>query len=106
MERKLRQCPCCKEWFNTTFAVMINHYKAKHEFAINKAFAIAELVTKRAWHDAKSRFTPFPECMQHYVAARVIENQISMVASAMPPDQMDQPEKFLVSVQTAFGISN
>lgn len=105
MERKLRQCPYCKEWFNTTLACMIDHYKEKHESAVNKAFAIAELVTKQAWHDAKSKFTPFPECMQHYVSARVIENQISRVISSTPPDKTNHREKFFVGAQTALGTS-
>jgi hypothetical protein len=86
MKRKLCQCPVCKEWFNTTSAVMSQHYRTKHEFALNKAFAIAELVMTMAMHDAKSKITPFPESMQHYVAARMTEHQISLVQSAASPD--------------------
>ena len=96
METKLRQCPVCREWFNTTSPVMIEHYKLKHKFATDKAFAIADLVFKAAWHDAISHVTPFPECMQHYTAARVAENQMVGVQRETDPAMRGTINAFIV----------
>lgn len=96
METKLRQCPVCKEWFNATASVMIEHYKLKHKFITEKTFAIAELVFKSAWHDAQSRVTMFPECMQHYVAARQAESQIFSVQCATDPAKDSAADAFMV----------
>ena len=29
-QRNLHECPVCKEWFNTTGAIMIEHYRTVH----------------------------------------------------------------------------
>lgn len=81
MDRRLRRCPICKEWFNTTSVVMTDHYNLKHRFALEKALFIAELIIELAIFDAKSRFMPFPESMHNYLAARMTEHQIARVQS-------------------------
>jgi len=80
-ERKLCQCPCCKEWFNTTQSVMLKHYKLKHEFITNKTFAIAELIVKRELFLLKAKFVPFPESLTLVMVAASADAQLQMVIS-------------------------
>ena len=96
MKTKLRQCPVCKEWFNTTTAMMSEHYNVNHEFIFRKTFAIAELTLKKTWHDVMAKNTEFPECMQHYVAARVAESQIFRVQCATDPAKDSAANAFMV----------
>lgn len=84
MQTKLRQCSCCKEWFNTTFEIMIEHYKLKHEFQINKAFAIAETVVKINILQMKAKLAPFPENIQLSTAALMAQAHLETIIAASP----------------------
>jgi len=44
MQRKLYKCPYCKEWFNTTTEIMIEHILAKHREEIHPV-RLAQLVS-------------------------------------------------------------
>ena len=82
MERQLRQCPCCKEWFNTTSAIMIDHYKIKHEFVTNKAFEVARLAALVPLLAERAKSEPFPKSMMTAIEAHMVQFQIMQVASA------------------------
>lgn len=83
-ERKLRQCPRCKEWFNTTSVIMHKHYKLKHEFETNKAFAIAELVIKINMLKTQAKFVPFPESAVLTHDAFACMTHLNLIISATP----------------------
>lgn len=78
-ERKLRKCEICGEWFNTTQGIMLEHYKLKHKFKVDKAFAIAELIMKRHLFLVKAKAAPFPESMTLTMNAIQCETQLSIV---------------------------
>ena len=84
MERKLSQCACCKEWFNTTSFIMTQHYKLKHEFYANKVIAIAELTLKKEICKFKLHFAEFPENFSLYVQTQLIDEQINRIVCATP----------------------
>lgn len=84
--RKLIKCPVCNEWFNTTPAVMIEHYKLKHEFIVNKSFAIAELIVKRELFLAKAKVAGFPENLNLIMSAYLADNQLQRVMSTRNPN--------------------
>lgn len=84
MKRNLHRCPICREWFNTTSAVMIDHYRTKHEFAHDKAARIAELVVTRATLRMRAGMSPFPLSMQYETAAVMAQVQIDAVMAAQP----------------------
>lgn len=79
MERKLRKCPVCGEWFNTTAEIMVKHFQEYHERAIMKATVIAELAVKRSMLLVRAEFAPWPTSSRLRAAAAVISNQIDRV---------------------------
>lgn len=81
MERKLRQCGVCGEWFNTTHEIMIDHYRTRHEPLFKKTMAIAELVVKKNLFLAQSIVTPFPLNLQCHMMAAVTDSQLQRVVS-------------------------
>ncbi len=81
MKRTLRKCPACGEWFNTTTAVMHEHYKARHERPFLKALEIARLVLMREHYLAQARLAPIPANIQYCTIAALTNDQLNRVAS-------------------------
>jgi len=79
VSRQLRKCHVCSEWFNTTPAIMIEHYQKYHEKGFEKARAIAEMVVNIMHYQTLARVTPFPLNIQHHLAEVTCRAQLEKI---------------------------
>jgi len=82
MKRKLQKCKVCNEWFNTTSAIMIEHYKLKHEPQFAKSLALTEFTVKLAMFQRQAELAPWPLSMGYQLSAVMTAQQINVVLGA------------------------
>lgn len=73
MERKVRKCPVCGEWFNTTDEIMVKHYWLYHAGPFAE-FSRAAALTATRLQLALSQFSAaLAEARRAAAAARLKE---------------------------------
>jgi len=103
VERKLRKCATCREWFNATTAVMVKHYEAKHQFDLDKMSEVLRLASALIVSKFKAISTPWPMCMQYMVEFEMINHQIQRVIAATNKGDSHDKGILAITVQAQTG---